>query len=243
MRTMRTSIGTILTLALIGGAASACETRGDEASDTAQVAGDTASAAGTAGAASADPDNATQGGGLPPGYLGRGDRDASLSNVSYTRSGERWVIRTGTPHIIYAAGDTARGNYTATATIEQLAAPEHREAYGMFIGGTNLDQPSQRYTYFIVAGTGEYTIKVRDGAATRDIRAWTASNAVPKADASGRATYRITARAQGDSVRFLVNDQAVAAVARSQAPADGVVGLRINHNLHVSATPVNITRQ
>jgi hypothetical protein len=239
---VRTTTWTLAALALLGLTMGACATRSDDqARDTGQAGRDTAPGA-PATAAAADPDDTTRATGLPAGYRGRSDTDTTVANVSYTRSGDRWEVRTGTRHIAYQPGDTASGNFTVAATIEQLEAPTHREGYGVFIGGQNLNQPSQRYTYFLVGGTGEYLIRVRDGAQTREVRAWTASDAVPKVDAAGKATNRITVRVQGDSVRFLVNDRPVATVPKSQVPTDGIVGLRINHNLHVAASPISITR-
>jgi hypothetical protein len=212
-------------------------------------AADTATGAGAAPAAAADPDAATAGGGIPAGYLGQidppreGRAPADLTQANYTARDGRWEVRTGPAHIVYAAGDSASGSYTVAATVEQLEAPTHPEAFGLVIGGSNLDQTaSQAYTYFIVRHTGEYMIRVREGATTRDVQGWTASPNVPKSDGSGRATYNLAARVGPDSVRFLVGDQPVAAVASSAVPTNGVAGLRINHNLHLMVTPPRITR-
>lgn len=203
----------------------------------------TAATTGAAPASERDPDVAQAGTGLPAGYQGRVDRPSmKLTDASYTVSGNRWEVRTGPAHIIWAPRDTASGSYAASATFEQLEAPRHPEAYGLFIGGSALDQPNERYTYFLVRGTGEYMVRVRDGAGTKTIRDWTASSAVPKADAAGKATYHLTVKVGADSVRFLVDDKPVTAVATSAVPTSGIVGLRINHNLHVATQPPTITR-
>jgi hypothetical protein len=235
-----------VTWTLVGAALlAACAT---DTKDGDETAADTAAPAATAAAASDDPDNQTGGSGVPAGYVGqvdppRGSRPAAnIADAKYVANGNRWEITTGPAHIVYAAKDSASGTYTATASFEQLEAPQHPEAFGLFIGGQNLDQPSQRYTYFIVRGTGEYLVRVRDGAETRDVLDWRAAPSVPKADGSGKASYKLTAQVGADSVRFLVNDTAVASVAKSAVPTDGVVGLRVNHNLHVMAEPVVVTR-
>lgn len=208
------------------------------------AAGDTAHAMGAMGAMAGDSDRAASGaGGVPAGYVGRTDREGTpISGARYTVNGGRWEVMTGPAHIVYAAKDSARGAYTATATFDQLENPAHPEAYGIFIGGQNLDGPQQRYTYFLVRGTGQYLVKVRDGANTKDVVAWTSSDAVPKADASGKATYKLTAHTTADSVHFMVNDKVVAAAAKSAVPTDGIAGVRINHNLHVRVTPLVVTR-
>jgi len=157
-------------------------------------------------------------------------------------SGNTWYIHTGPAHIVYAAKDLASGSYSVSSTLEQLQKPAHPEAFGVFIGGTNLDQPNQAYTYFLVRGTGEVLVKVREGEATRDVVKWTPVAGVPKEDASGRATYKLDVQVGTDSVKLMVNGKQVAAASKAGLPTDGIAGLRINHNLHVKATPVVITR-
>ena len=200
------------------------------------------SAAGAA-AVESDPDVNVAGGGIPAGFTARTDRpDAPITGASYTASGSTWDVKTGPAHIIYASKDSASGNYTVSATITQLEKPTHPEAYGLIIGGRDLDQPGQTYTYFLVRGTGDVLVKVREGDKTRDVVKWTPSADVPKEDASGKATYALSAAVAGDSVKFSVNGRQVAAARKAGLPTDGVAGLRINHNLHVNATPVSIQR-
>ena len=229
---------------VLGAALLAACASGDTAADSAA-----ADSAAPPAAAAADPDAVTAGGGVPAGYLGQVDQPrpgrepADIAQASYTVQDGRWEVRTGPAHIVYAAGDTASGAYTVSATVEQLEAPAHPEAFGLIVGGSNLDQlAGQRYTYFIVRHTGEYMVRVRDGEGTRDVIDWTASPSVPKSDGSARATYNLAARVGADSVRFLVNDQPVAAVAASAVPTSGHAGLRINHNLHLMVTPPTIAR-
>ena len=239
----------IWTIAGAALAVAACSTNekpasGATAGDSAATATTTATTPASAGTgSSSDSDRATTGGGVPAGYVGRTDREGvDIAGAKYVQSGGRWEVTTGPAHIVYAAKDSARGSYTATASFDQLETPRHPEAYGIIIGGRNLDQPSQQYTYFLVRGTGEYLVKVRDGAGTRNVVEWKASDAVPKADASGKASYKLTAHVAADTVHFLVNDKLVAATPKSAVPTDGIAGLRINHNLHVSATPISISK-
>ncbi len=190
---------------------------------------------------SADPDRNAGGGALPSGYTARTDRpDADISGAKYNVDGNEWDVTTGPAHIIYAPKDMGNGSYTASASIEQLANPQHPEAYGIFIGGRDLDKDSQTYTYFIVRSTGELAVKAREGATARDVVKWTASPDVPKADASGKAKYDLAAQVTNDAVKFSVNGKQVASVSKAGLPTDGIAGLRINHNLHVKATPVSV---
>jgi hypothetical protein len=193
----------------------------------------------------ADPDlRPTGAGGLPAGYLGRTDRaNTDIADAKYVVSGNSWEITTGPAHIIYSPNDIGTGSYTVGSTIEQLAAPRHREAFGLMFAGRNLDTPAQEYAYFVVAGTGEMLVKHRQGDATRDLIAWKKTPAVPAADSLGRQTYRLQVRVASDSVTFVVNDVVAGALSRSALQqTDGIAGLRINHNLSLRATPVAITK-
>jgi hypothetical protein len=191
-----------------------------------------------------DADQAMGGSGVPAGYTALTDKpDAKITDAKYTANGGRWEVQTGPAHIVYAAKDSASGVYAATTTIEQLEKPKHPEAYGLFIGGQNLDdRAKQEYTYFLVRGTGEYLVKARNGDKTTSVVNWTASPNVPKEDASGKATYAFKVHVAPDTIHFLINDKLVAAVPKKGLSTNGVAGLRINHNLHVSAEPVKMEK-
>lgn len=195
-------------------------------------------------AMSDDPDVAAIGGtGVPNGYVGRTDRaDQQLSGAKYAVSGGGWDVTTGPAHILYRPADSASGSYTVTTTIDQLAAPAHPEAYGVFVGGSNLAGSGQQYLYFLARGTGEMMARVREGDKTRNVIAWQKHAAVPTSNASGQGSYRLGIQVAPDSVRFLVNGQRAAAVAAAGLPTNGVYGVRINHNLHVRAMPATVTR-
>jgi hypothetical protein len=200
------------------------------------------SASAIASGAEADPDRPQSGTDLPAGYTALTDKpDAKITDASYSTSGGRWEVRTGPAHIVYSPKDSASGVYSVSATIEQLEQPRHPEAYGIFFGGQQLhDRAAQRYSYFLVRGTGEYLLKVREGDKTTSIVNWTASPDVPKQDASGKATYTLKAHFAPDTVHLFVNDKLVAAAPRQSIPSNGVAGLRINHNLRLMVEPVKV---
>jgi len=215
----------------------ACAKEADTTADTA------AAAAPATPAATDDPDKATGGSGVPAGFVGRVDRaSTNIADAKYTKEGDTWHVQTGPHHIMWAPGDTARGNFTASARLQQVEAPAHREGYGIFVGGSNLDQPTQKYSYFVVGGTGEYLINTRNGETVTKVRDWTAGTAVPKQDAAGKVDNNLAIRVAGDSVHFMVNNTRVAVLPKSQFPTDGIAGLRIGHNLHLQVTPISIAR-
>ena len=193
-------------------------------------------------AANPDPDQSAGGSGVPAGFVGRTDEaGSSITDAKYTPAGGKsWDVRTGPAHILYSPAVSAHGHYTVEAKIDQVEAPHHPEAYGVFIGGQQLDGPGQQYAYFLVRGDGKYAIKVRDSADARTIVPFTASPNVPTADASGKASYALRIEVTGDRARFYVNDQPVATVPIANIPTAGIAGVRINHNLHVVVTPATV---
>jgi hypothetical protein len=191
-----------------------------------------------------DADKSAAGTGVPAGYTGVTDHaDAKITDAKYTVNGGRWEIQTGPAHITFAPKDSAKGEYQVSTTIDQLEKPKHPEAYGVFVGGSNLTDPAkQKYGYFVIRGTGEYLIKVRNGENTTSVVDWTASPKLPKEDASGKAEYKVTVHVAPDTVHFIVNGNLVTAVPKSKFPTDGIAGIRVNHNLHVSFTPLEISK-
>ena len=191
-----------------------------------------------------DADKSIGGTGVPAGYTGVTDHgDAKITDAKYTAGAGRWEIQTGPAHITFAAKDSAKGEYQISTTIDQLEKPKHPEAFGVFLGGSNLTDPKKvKYGYFVVRGTGEYLIKTRHGNNTTTVVDWTASPAIPKEDAGGKATYKFTVHVAPDTVHFMMDGKLVTAVPKSKFPTAGIAGIRVNHNLHVAVTPLAISR-
>ena len=74
---------------------------------------------------------------------------------------------------------------------------------------------------------------------------WTANDAIkvlPAAAAEGSSVLNaLTVRAEAGDVTFLINGPQLAQIPRASLPADGIVGMRINHmlNLHISEFALN----
>ncbi len=92
-----------------------------------------------------------------------------------------WHITTGPAGIFYHPANTASGNYTISTEIFFFdPGKRNREAYGLFIGGQNLQQEDQYYLYFLIRNTGEFLIKKRMGEETASLQGWTPSDAIVK---------------------------------------------------------------
>jgi hypothetical protein len=174
------------------------------------------------------------GGALPTGWQARTDKDAPIDGVKFATMGSGVHATTGPAVILWRPADQVQGDFAAGATFVQMKAPEHPEAYGMFVGGRALQGPEQQYTYFLVRGDGKFLIKSRTGSTTANVTsAWTEHSAVVKADAAGKSSNTLRVERTGDQVRFLVNGTEVHSAPAAEVETGGQVGLRINHNLDV----------
>jgi len=182
----------------------------------------------------ADPDKKVAGGGtLPSGWKARVDGNASLNGVKMMPMGGGVHFMTGPAGIYYKPADQGTGAYEARATFTQMEPAAHPEAYGLIIGGADLEGAAQKYTYFLIRQDGKYLIKRRAGDQTPTIADWTDSAAIKKADSSGKMSNTLAVDVGKDKVRFLVNGTEVASADTAKVDAAWIAGLRINHNLNV----------
>lgn len=188
---------------------------------------------------------------VPAGWIWRFDRegdysvgqDPDSSDVWFVTMTPGWHVTTGPAGIYYHPASTASGAYTATTLMHLFPPGERNEAYGLFVGGSDLDGPNQAYLYFLIRRSGEFLVKRRMGAETEEVVGWTASDAIVPytAETEGTASNRLTVRVEEDTVHFLVNDQEVASMPREGLPTDGVVGLRLNHSINVHVEDFTVT--
>lgn len=192
-----------------------------------------------------DPDKmAKAGSGLPSGWNARLDSGSTkIDGVNLMAMGAGFHFITGPAGIYYKLTDQAMGAYETHATFTQVEPSAHPEAYGLIIGGSGLDGPNQKYTYFLVRQDGMFLVKRRAGAQTPTVTNWTSHAAVKKPDASGKMTNTLSIDVGKDTVRFLVNGTEVSSTPRTQVDADGVAGLRINHNLNVRMENFGLKKQ
>lgn len=168
------------------------------------------------------------------------DEDADIFFVTMEPG---WHITTHKAAIYYNESNSGEGSFSAKTTLFLFDPGQRdREAFGIFVGGKNLDGDSQEYTYFLLRNEGEFLVKRRTGSETSVLVDWTATDAMNVHPGEGTESVEnsLEVRAAADAVAFLVNGQEVASVPREAAVADGIVGLRVNHglNLHVSEVTV-----
>ena len=199
--------------------------------------------------AAQDATKAVAGGGeLAAGWQMRVDpRAGSGAPPKFVAMGSGWHATSGSRAIYWRAGDVANGNYKVDATFTLSKAPGHAEAYGIVFAGKDLTTPKQNYMYFTLGGNGTYLIKHRAGDADSEIHTiqdWTASDAIAKADASGKSTDKLSVVVGPQKVQYMINGKEVYSMDRANIPggADGIAGIRVSHNLDVHISEFKITK-
>ena len=194
----------------------------------------------------ADPNHAVQGGGaLPAGWSVRSDEDAGTANVKVVAMGKGIHVTLGPAIILYRDKLAGAGPFHTLATFTQTKNTTHAEGYGLFYGGQALDGKGEKYTYFLVRQDGMYLVKRRDGEKTTEItKGWVASPAVHKTDAKGTATNLLEIDHKRDSskVVFMVNSEPVYTLDAKATDDNGVVGIRVNHNLDLHIDGFDVHR-
>lgn len=180
---------------------------------------------------------------LPSGWhmhLDPGEGDPS--QVMFMSMGPGFHATTGPAGVFWNPANTMHGPFTITATFTQTKAPMHPEAYGLFIGGKDLDSANASYGYLIVRGDGKYAIKHRANATeVHTVQDWTDLASMQKADAAGKATNTVSFQVGTDSVRAFVNKDQVKSWPLAYWTAEGIAGIRVNHMLDVHISNFAVT--
>jgi hypothetical protein len=127
-----------------------------------------------------------------------------------------------------------------SAAFSQLKTSEQPQEYGLFIGGRDLDKDTRRYVYFVIRQDGKFSIRSRNGEATRAILNWRAAPSMTEPKGV-KTSNTLQIRAAGTEVRFFVNDRQVHRMPRPQA-GDGIAGLRIDQNLDVQVSKLDLKK-
>lgn len=196
-----------------------------------------------------DPTNKINGSGkLPAGWMNRFDEaNHQMTEVDVQQKGKALHFRSGPAAIYYNPTHTGKGEYTASAVFSQTKTSTH-EAYGLFIGGANLQDSTQNYLYFLVRPSdGAILISHRaSNAKPNAIVSMTPDAAVNKdTPGTGAATNALAIRVARDSVHFYANGKEVRTIAKSAldgALTDGIAGIRVNHNLDITVENFGIKK-
>jgi hypothetical protein len=175
---------------------------------------------------------------------------ARLDNPKEPRTGLRFApmgagfrATTGPTVILFDPEEDWEGPYTTKATLRMTKPASHQVAYGLFVGGQDLDTDKQRYTYFEIRQDGKFLIRKRSGASVTDVGGtWADHAAIQKPNATGSQTNELAIQVGRDSVAFIANGQTVATHPASAVDVVGMSGLRIGHGLDVQVDGFSVTQ-
>ncbi len=182
------------------------------------------------------------------GWKIRADRSADVKDpdapgdIKFMEMGDGLHAINPQAAIYWNPANSAAGSYTLKGTFKLMKPSGHTNYYGLIFGGSNLDGPTQSYTYFLVAQDCTWLIKKRDGEATPMVAPKTPSDAVKKPGADGTSVNALEVRVGADTVDFVVNGTVVHSMPKSSLKTDGIAGLRVNHLLEVMITGFGVTK-
>jgi len=165
------------------------------------------------------------------------------TGLRFVQMGRGYRATTGPTVILFDPMEDWEGPYTTKATLTLTRPATHQVAYGLFVGGQDLDSDKQRYTYFVVRQDGKYLIRKRTGATATNVAGdWADHPAIRKPDANGSQTNELAIQVGRDTVTFLANGQTVATHPSKAVDVVGISGLRIGHGLDVQIDGFSVTQ-
>lgn len=177
----------------------------------------------------------------PPDWQVRFDQEGASEDdlETFVSMPPGWHVTSGPAAIYWDPAHVAEGTYRLEMDVYLFDPGQRREAFGILVGGHDLDASDQTYTYFLIRNGGEFIVKRRVGIDAPTLHPWTAHAAVRSyADRGEDASVlnRLVVEAGESTVRFLVNGEEVWRAPRVDLSMDGVFGFRVNHglNLHVA---------
>jgi hypothetical protein len=176
---------------------------------------------------------------VPAGMQMRVDRSTNAADpddvpdVTVTTAANGFQVNTGPAVVAWNPANTASGTYTLSGSFTLQAPSGHNNYYGLIYGGRDLAGANQTYSYFVIGQNGSFTIKHRMGDMVHDVLGRTPHDAVAQPGDDGKSVNRLEVRVMADRTDFVANGQVVHSAPRagSSAPADGIYGVRVNHQL------------
>ena len=203
-----------------------------------------------------DADRTVKGGITATGWKGRVDRrpmaqGKTVADSKFATEGQAFRLSVGPAAFYWNPANVAKGDYTVKATFkEHKMAASHPHAYGIFIGGSNLESENEKLAYCIAYGDGTYAVKTFSGAKVTDLVKRDASPAIKKAGATGETTNEVGWSVKGNKASCVINGTEVKSFDKSEligpdkiASTDGIYGIRVSHNLELTVSGLTMTKQ
>ena len=182
----------------------------------------------------------------PDGWQVHPDRPGvDVTTIAFTEMAPGHHVTTGPAAIFWQNDAEAGGRYRLDLEAHLFDPEGRREAFGVFFGGRDLADATQRYTYFLIRDGGEFLIKERDGRETSTLVEWTSHPAIrsfaDREEGGASILNHLAVEADDDEVRFYVNGAQVTSVTRRPGALEGIAGLRVNHNLNLHISRLQVS--
>ncbi len=161
-----------------------------------------------------------------------------------------WHIFAGPGGLLWDSGRFASGSYGVSSTVylfpegdpDQSGSTRLDSAYGLFLGGRDLDGETPAYLSFLIGNDRRFRVAGHAGGDTTEFVPWTTHEAIATLGetAGGPAENVLAVDIRDDAVNFYVNDALVSELARDGLPLDGVIGLRAGVGLSLHVTEIAI---
>lgn len=169
----------------------------------------------------------------PEGWIARPERFVEMPPGFHITAGQGVIM--------YNPEATVRGEFRVES--EGFLFDPHGTdgTYGLILGGRELDSDAQRYVSFEIGPDGNFFVRLQAdfestelvGGFHEAINRWTGEDAAVK--------NVLSVDAGATTVRFRINDDTVAELARTAVDPDGVIGFRIESGLNIHVTTLDIT--
>jgi len=169
----------------------------------------------------------------PEGWIARPERFVEMPPGFHITAGQGVIM--------YNPEATVRGEFRVES--EGFLFDPHGTdgTYGLILGGRELDSDAQRYVSFEIGPDGNFFVRLQAdfestelvGGFHEAIHRWTGEDAAVK--------NVLSVDAGATTVRFRINDDTVAELARTAVDPDGVIGFRIESGLNIHVTTLDIT--
>jgi hypothetical protein len=178
----------------------------------------------------------------PAGWRVRTD-GGPTDTIYHVRMPPGWHVTTGPGSIVYDPAVTLSGRFAVSMDVHLFPKPS-AEGYGLFLGGSNLEDGNQSWVGFLMRHDGAVSVVHRAGRQTHTLAGWTPGDAVkPHPGTDDTVLNQFVVRAELDSVRVEANGKRVLALPRASLPVDGVAGFRVGAGLNLHITNLDVTRR
>ena len=188
------------------------------------------------------------------GWQGRPDPGTgAVNDASLDVKGSDIEVHTGPAMLYWNPANKGTGDFTVTATFSEpkyMSSNDHPHPYGVFIGGSNLDGANATALYCAAYGRGTFIVREFTPAVVNINGRGASNDAIHKAAGRGESVDQTIAMSvKGSRVTCSINGTEVASYDKGEVTGagkipttDGIVGLRVAHNVDVNVKDFKITK-